>query len=95
MTDLPHLIMGITALIKTDRHATGGKCGEVERGERQSYQKGAEMDRQKGEQSGETSSLRKLIPAFLQTAIPFGLRARQDKMAFSVLLTLASACPIP
>lgn len=43
--------MGITALIKTDLHVTGGKCGEVERGERQdaerqSYQKGAEMEKE-------------------------------------------------
>lgn len=36
------------------------------------------MDRQKGEESEETSSLQKLITAFPQTAIPFGLRGRID-----------------
>lgn len=39
--------------------------------------------------------LQKLVTVLLQTAVPFGLRVRQDRMAFSVLLTLANVSPIP
>lgn len=59
------MIMGITALIKTDLHVTGERCGEAERGrrkaERHSYQKGAEMDGQRGEEYEETFPLQKRI----------------------------------
>lgn len=63
--------MGIPALTQSLR-VPGGKYGKVERGERQrqSYQKGAEMEEQRGEESEETS-LQRITAVSLQP-FPFG-----------------------